>query len=76
MTFMLLDKTREFEEHFGGDKIDFPTDDWMECFDKQEEENDTHDEQHKGFKNGDAVLFLEERLCCNQQRRARRVTRI
>jgi len=54
--FMMSDKTREFEEHFGGDKIDFPTDDWMECFDKQEEENDTHNEQQRGFKNGYADI--------------------
>ena len=54
--FMLSDKTSEFEEHFGGDKIVFPTDKWMETFDKQEEENDTHDEQHRGFKNGYADI--------------------
>ena len=54
--FMLSDKTSEFEEHFGGDKIVFPTDKWMETFDKQEEENDTHNEQHRGFKNGYADI--------------------
>ena len=47
---MISDKTREFQENFV-EKINFPTDKWMECFDKQEEENNTHNEQHRGFKN-------------------------
>ena len=52
---MISDKTREFQENFV-EKFNFPTDKWMECFDKQEEEDNIHDEQHCRFKNGYADI--------------------